>query len=111
LKPCLFVANLNEEEFRDGPHYTALRKLAAARGVPLVPILGDLEVELADFSPEERGEFLRTWAWRSRASTGGAGIPAAPGPGDLYTIVGVEVRPGRPAGATAPRPPAGCTRT
>ncbi|MFI5332069.1 MAG: GTPase, partial [Desulfobaccales bacterium] len=59
LKPCLFVANLNEEEFRDGPHYRALGKLAAARGVPLVPILGDLEVELQDFAPEERGAFLQ----------------------------------------------------
>lgn len=58
LKSCLFVSNLNEEEFRHGPRYPALRKLAAARGLPLVPILGDLEVELQDLSPEERSESL-----------------------------------------------------
>lgn len=60
MKPCLFVAIINLGEIRDlAPIIATLSKLAAARGVPLVPILGDLEVELQDFPLEERGEFLQ----------------------------------------------------
>jgi ribosome-binding ATPase YchF (GTP1/OBG family) len=51
LKSFLFMANLNEEELRAGPHFTALRQLAPARPAPVVPILSDLEVELLDFPP------------------------------------------------------------
>jgi hypothetical protein len=105
LKPCLFVANLSEEEFRGGPHYTALTNLAEARGVPLVPILGDLEVELQDFPPEERGEFLHSLGLEEpgihrlvRESQRLLGLVT------FYTIVGPEVRAWQvPAGATAPQ--------
>lgn len=105
LKPCLFVANLNEAELRDGPHYTALRQLAAARGVPLVPILGDLEVELQDFPPAERDEFLRDLGLEEsgiqrlvRDSQRLLGLVT------FYTIVGPEVRAWQvPAGTTAPQ--------
>jgi GTP-binding protein YchF len=58
LKPCLFVANLSEEEFQGGPHYQALQDLAASRRAPLVPILGDLEAELQELPLEEQQEFL-----------------------------------------------------
>jgi len=105
LKPYLLVANLSEAEFQGGPHYLALKDLAASRRVPLVPILGDLEVELQDFSPEERQEFLA-----------GLGL-TEPGINRLiqesyrllglvtfYTIVGTEVRAWNvPAGTPAPR--------
>jgi hypothetical protein len=105
LKPYLFVANLSEEELAAGPHYAALLQLAAPRQVPVVPILGDLESELSDFSPGERRDFLA-----------GAGI-AEPGIIRLvresfkllglvtfYTIVGPEVRAWTiPAGTPAPR--------
>jgi GTP-binding protein YchF len=105
LKPCLFVANLNEEEFRDGPHYTALKKVAAARGVPLVPILGDLEVELQDLPPAERGEFLQGLGLKEpgihrlvRESQRLLGLVT------FYTIVGPEVRAWQvPAGTPAPQ--------
>lgn len=105
LKPCLFVANLNEEELRDGLHYTALRKLAAARTVPLVPILGDLEVELQDFPPEERGDFLQGLGLEElgihrlvRESHRLLGLVT------FYTIVGPEVRAWEvPVGTPAPR--------
>ena len=105
LKSCLFVANLNEEEFRDGPHYRALGKLAAARGVPLVPILGDLEVELQDFPPEERGAFLQGLGLEEpgihrlvRESHRLLGLVT------FYTIVGPEVRAWQvPAGTPAPQ--------
>jgi len=58
LKPCLFVANLSEEEFNGGEHYQALQNLAAARNAPLVPILGDLEAEIQELPADEQREFL-----------------------------------------------------
>jgi len=57
-KPYLFVANLSEAEWPEGPHYQALQQLGAARRVPVVPILGDLEAELLELPVEERQEFL-----------------------------------------------------
>src|SRR4030042_681855 len=62
LKPCLFVANLSEAELDGGPNYQALLELAGHRGAPGVPILGDLEGELQEFSPEDRGDFLAALA-------------------------------------------------
>jgi hypothetical protein len=93
LKPCLFVANLSEDEFQGGKHYQALEELASARGAAVVPILGDLEAEIQELPLEEQREFLS-----------GLGL-AEPGIHRLiresyrllglvtfYTIVGPEVR-------------------
>ncbi|MBM4295297.1 MAG: redox-regulated ATPase YchF [Deltaproteobacteria bacterium] len=105
LKPCLFVANVSEAELHGGPHYRALKKLAARREVPVIPIVGDLEAELAELPPEDRQEFLA-----------GLGL-VEPGINRLiresyrllglttfYTIVGPEVRAWTaPQGATAPK--------
>jgi hypothetical protein len=105
LKPYLFVANVSEAEFQGGPHYTALKELAARRSAPVVPILGDLEAELVELPPEERLEFLA-----------GAGL-SEPGIRRLiresyrllglvtfYTIVGTEVRAWTvPAATPAPK--------
>jgi ribosome-binding ATPase YchF (GTP1/OBG family) len=92
-KPYLLVANVSEDEFLEGPHYRALRELAAGRGVPVVPIVGDLEAELPELSPTDQQEFLA-----------GVGL-SEPGINRLvresyrllglvtfYTIVGPEVR-------------------
>jgi len=76
LKPCLFVANVSEQELNDGFHYTALKQLAAARNLPVIPILGDLEAELQEFSPEEQGEFLRGLGLAEPAFTGWCGNPS-----------------------------------
>jgi GTP-binding protein YchF len=105
LKPYLFVANVSEEELRGGPCWVALENLAASRGVPVVPILGDLEAELREFSLEERREFLASLEL------------SEPGIYRLvreahrllhlvtfYTIVGPEVRAWNvPTGTLAPR--------
>ena len=47
LKPCLFVANLSEEELSGDTHYSALRELAVARNLSLVTILGDIAEPIA----------------------------------------------------------------
>jgi ribosome-binding ATPase len=105
MKPCLFVANLSEAELDRGSHYPALMELAAARHRPVVPILGDLEVELQAFSPEERQEFL---AGVGLAETGMARLIRESSRllnlVTFYTIVGPEVRAWHvPAGTPAPR--------
>jgi GTP-binding protein YchF len=105
LKPCLFVANLSEAELHGGGHYAALQDLAAARQWPVVPILGELEVELQAFAPEERQEFL---AGSGLAETGMALVVRESfrllGLVTFYTIVGPEVRAWHvPAGTPAPK--------
>jgi ribosome-binding ATPase YchF (GTP1/OBG family) len=105
LKPCLFVANLSEAELHGGPHYAALQELAGTRHWPLLPILGDLEGELQEFSPEERREFLTELGLTEtgiarlvRESSRLLGLVA------FYTIVGPEVRAWHvPVGTPAPR--------
>jgi GTP-binding protein YchF len=93
LKPYLFVANLSEEELHGGAHYRALEELGAARRVPVVPILGDLELELQDFPPEERGEFLATLGLKEMGITRLIRESfALLGLATFYTIVGPEVR-------------------
>jgi GTP-binding protein YchF len=105
MKPCLFVANLSEAEFNGGAHYAALQKLTGARSWPLIPILGDLEVELQAFSPEERHEFM---TGLGLTETGIARLVRESsrllGLVTFYTIVGPEVRAWPvPAGTSAPR--------
>jgi GTP-binding protein YchF len=105
LKPCLFVANLSEAELDGGPHYEALKELARTRHRPVVPILGELEVELQAFSPEERQEFL---TGLGLTETGMARLVRESsrllGLVTFYTIVGPEVRAWHvPAGTPAPR--------
>jgi hypothetical protein len=112
MKPCLFVANLSEAELEGGSHYAALKALAAARNLPVVPILGDLEAELQAFSPEERREFL---ASVGLTETGMARLVRESfqllGLVTFYTIVGPEVRAWHvPAGTPAPRA-AGCVHS
>ncbi len=105
LKPCLFVANLSEEEFNGGKHYQALQELAAARRAPLVPILGDLEAELQELPADEQREFL---AGLGLAESGIHRLIQESyrllGLVTFYTIVGPEVRAWTvPAGTSLPQ--------
>uniref|UniRef100_A0A7C3WR22 Ribosome-binding ATPase YchF n=1 Tax=Desulfobacca acetoxidans TaxID=60893 RepID=A0A7C3WR22_9BACT len=105
LKPYLFVANLSEAEFPKGPHFAALKELARKRGVPVVPILGDLEAELMELPEAERREFLQSLGLEEpginrliRESYRLLNLVT------FYTIVGTEVRGWTvPAGTPAPK--------
>jgi len=105
LKPYLFVANASEEEYQDGPCYKALMDLGGQRRAPVIPILGDLEAELQDLSPEEQKEFLTTLGLQEpginrliQESYRLLGLVT------FYTIVGPEVRAWTiPAGTPAPK--------
>ena len=104
-KPYLFVANVSEEEYNGGSYYQALQELAEKRRAPVIPILGDLEAELTDLSPEEQREFLQSLGLAEpginrliRESYRLLGLVT------FYTIVGPEVRAWTiPSGTAAPR--------
>jgi GTP-binding protein YchF len=105
LKPCIFVANVSEAEFGGGPCLTALTAVGSKRRLPVIPILGDLEAELLDLSPEEQKEFLQSLGLDEpginrliQESYRLLGLVT------FYTIVGPEVRAWTvPSGTSAPR--------
>ncbi len=105
LKPYIFVANVSEAEFNGGPCLQALTELGNQRRIPVIPILGDLEAELLDLSPEEQKEFLQSLGLDEpginrliQESYRLLGLVT------FYTIVGPEVRAWTvPSGTVAPK--------
>ena len=60
-KPVLYVANISEQDVgkTTAPGLDAVRQIAAAEGVPVVPICGAIEAQIATLeSDEERAEYL-----------------------------------------------------
>lgn len=104
-KPYLLVANVDEAEWQARQLLPALEAEAAARGVPLLPILGQLEADLQELPPAERAEFL------TAAGLTGSGLERLIsvsyrllGLITFYTIVGAEMRAWTvPAGTPAVR--------
>ncbi|MDD3581130.1 MAG: redox-regulated ATPase YchF [Desulfobacca sp.] len=92
-KPYLLVANLSETEMQLRQYLPALEALAAARQVPLIPLLGDLEAEIRLLPPADQHAFLEA----SGLSESGLNRLIRESYGLLrlitfYTIVGPEVR-------------------
>src|SRR4029077_8772834 len=62
VKPVLYAANVTDAELagHEGKYLTALREAVKASGehAEVVPFSARIEAELAELSPEERGEFL-----------------------------------------------------
>ncbi|MGE5553474.1 MAG: redox-regulated ATPase YchF [Betaproteobacteria bacterium] len=59
-KPVILVVNLDEQQFRSGdyPGRAELEAWAKEHNVPLVPVCGQLEAEIAELSGEDREMFL-----------------------------------------------------
>ena len=57
-KPVMYVANVNEDGFRDNPHLDAVNKLAAAEGAEVVAICAAIEAEIAVLDEADKAEFL-----------------------------------------------------
>ena len=59
-KPAMLVVNFGEEDLPDGgPRVAALQTRAAGEGLPVVPVCGGLEMELAELEdPGERAVFM-----------------------------------------------------
>ena len=62
LKPQFYVTNIDEACIAGGNEYSrAVAEYAAAAGRETVDVSSKLESELADLSPEERSEFLKSY--------------------------------------------------
>jgi len=57
-KPQIWLANVNEAELNRRVWLLGLETAAAAQGLPLVVICGDLEAEMVELEPKDRAEFL-----------------------------------------------------
>jgi GTP-binding protein YchF len=59
-KPLLWVLNVSDDDMANGraPGWDELRRLAEEKGVPLVPMAGQWEMEVGQLAPAERAEFL-----------------------------------------------------
>ena len=58
MKPVLYIANVDEEGFKDNPHLDTVRKISKTEDAELVVICNKLEAEIAELDDEERAEFL-----------------------------------------------------
>lgn len=58
MKPVLYIANVDEEGFKDNSHLDVVRRIAEAESAELVAICNKLEAEIAELDDEERTEFL-----------------------------------------------------
>jgi GTP-binding protein YchF len=60
MKPVLYVANVSESDLGgdDTPALQKVRRVAADKGGEVVVICGELEAQISQLPPEERGEFL-----------------------------------------------------
>lgn len=61
-KPVIYVCNFCEADFADGiegnRNYQTVAAIAAGEGAQVLPICAELEAQVAELPPEERGEFL-----------------------------------------------------
>ncbi|HEY2808126.1 MAG TPA: redox-regulated ATPase YchF [Steroidobacteraceae bacterium] len=57
-KPVMYVANVDENGFKDNPLLSALEKRAAEDGAVLVAVCAAIEAEIAQLDETERAEFL-----------------------------------------------------
>ena len=58
MKPTMYVANVNENGFRDNPLLAQVEARAATEGAPVVAICAALEAQIADMSDEDKKVFL-----------------------------------------------------
>ena len=61
-KPVIYAANMSEDDLMEGmlgnPHYQTVKKLALDEGAEYIPICAKTEEDIADYTPEEKKEFL-----------------------------------------------------
>ncbi|MDR0498817.1 MAG: redox-regulated ATPase YchF [Holophagales bacterium] len=60
-KPMLLVGNIDEKDIPNpsaNPHYAALEKAAAEKGIPVIPICAKLEADLTQMEPDDQAMFM-----------------------------------------------------
>jgi GTP-binding protein YchF len=58
LKPTIYVANVDEQGFRDNPLLDRVTDLARAEGAPVLAVCAALEAEIAGMSEDDKRAFL-----------------------------------------------------
>ena len=59
LKPTMYIANVDEEGFKNNPYLDAVVEIADQEGAVVVPICNKLEAEIGELEDDERDEFLQ----------------------------------------------------
>jgi len=59
LKPTMYIANVDEDGFKNNPLTEKVQKLAASEGSVVVPVCAKIEAEIAELEDEEKAEFLQ----------------------------------------------------
>jgi GTP-binding protein YchF len=57
-KPTMYIANVDEDGFRDNPMLDAVQAHAEAEGAAVVPVCAAIEAEIVELEDAERDEFL-----------------------------------------------------
>ena len=58
-KPTMYIANVDEEGFKNNPYLDAVIAIADQEGAVVVPICNKLEAEIGELEDDERDEFLQ----------------------------------------------------
>ncbi len=58
IKPTMYIANVNENGFKDNPYLDQVHTLAQAEGAVVVAVCAAIESELVELEEEEKAEFL-----------------------------------------------------
>ena len=56
LKPTMYIANVDEDGFKNNPLTEKVQKLAASEGSVVVPVCAKIEAEIAELEDEEKAE-------------------------------------------------------
>ena len=59
VKPVMYIANIDEEGFRNNPHLHTVHSIAEEEGAEVVVICNKLESEIAELEDNEKMEFLQ----------------------------------------------------
>ena len=59
VKPVMYIANVDEEGFKNNPHLDKVTEIALAEGAEVVAICNKLEAEIAELQDDEKLEFLQ----------------------------------------------------
>ncbi|MBI2381481.1 MAG: redox-regulated ATPase YchF [Gammaproteobacteria bacterium] len=59
-KPCMYIANVNEDGFENNPYLDKVREFAAKEGSVVVPVCAAIESEIGELDEADKAEFLST---------------------------------------------------
>lgn len=58
LKPTMYIANVNDDDFENNPYLDKVREIAAKEDAIVVPVCAEIESEIAELDDDEKAEFM-----------------------------------------------------